>query len=126
TKRAPLAPFVISRDCRGLRSESALRSGLRRAAWRETIWRCTGICSARPLFAHELPQSRADGSFPLALGRVSGIASPAAARPRSPNPAIIRKAVGLSKRSLTYPASVVLIEAPTPTAQPTAPCARLK
>ena len=60
------------------------------------------------------------------FGRVPGIASHTAASPRMPNPAIIRKAVELSKRSLTYPASVVLIEAPIPTAQPTAPCARLK
>jgi hypothetical protein len=33
----------------------------------------------------------------------------ASARPRRPNPAIIRKAVALSKRSLTYPARAVLI-----------------
>ena len=108
-ERAPLAPSVISRDCRGLRSESALRSvygaphGERLSGG---VPGFLGVTAPR----HESPQSPADLS---SLGRVSGIASPAAARPRSPNPAIIRKAVGLSKRSLTYPASVVLIDAPT-------------
>lgn len=54
------------------------------------------------------------------------MATSTARKPSAASAASISKAAKLPKRSATMPARRVLMEAPTPMAHPTAPCARLK